>query len=1200
MTEDGSNTRWTLTGPQGVLQSNYLFSADDLSLGLLPAGTYSLRVSATNPGNYSFRLIDTLDPGASALIGIGTSAVPTGPLISGSISPANSSRFYRFNGINGDSLTFDNISFTPATSANWSLISPYGDVVGLGALETDNTFRLNHTGVWTLVVQAPVAETTVNNFSFRVRWNNFIAPPAVPGTTITPGNTVSSDISVALEDDFYKFTLSSPARLWFDSMTEDGSNTRWTLTGPQGVIQSDYLFSFDDLSLGLLPAGTYSLKVSAINPGNYSFRVLDLAAATPLPTVPATLNPSNSTNLHQFNGTQGQILYFDNNSFSTTDTTGGTSNSTWSLYDQFGTRLFIQSIAADGGRIVLPNTGTYTVVVQGYISTDGTTTYGFSAIPVNDSTENELWGTSASESFEVVVDSPSSRRVYRNGNLLGTITNTSPLVIDGRGGNDVLRVLGTSAADTMVATSSAVSVGGTSVSFSGINRLLIQSEGGNDQITVNSVSLGVIVALDGGANDDTLAVSAAVSAPVILQGGADNDTLTGGAGNDALRGNAGNDLMNGYFGNDTLFGGSGDDTYVMAATSGSEVDTLNESAGSGTDTVTYSSITTGVTFSLGLTTPQVVHSGRAVVLSSDVAFENVLGGTAGDSLTGNSAGNSLSGFGGSDTLDGASGNDSLVGGIGDDVYRFTTTAGPETDFVTELASEGTDTLNFSLISVPVTLNLSSTAVQPVHSGRSLQVNSTSTLENAQGGSAGDSLIGGTGANVLTGNGGADTLNGFFGDDTLVGGLGDDVYNFGSTSGSEADVATEQPSEGNDTLNFSGLSIPVTLNLSSTALQEVHASRSLQVNSTSTFENATGGSAGDSLTGGTGNNVLTGNGGSDTLNGFFGNDTLVGGLGDDTYIFGSASGSEADVATEQTGQGNDTLNFAGIAAPVSLNLSSTALQPVHANRSLQVNSTSTFENATGGSAGDSLTGGTGNNILTGNGGADTLNGFSGNDTLRGGLGDDVYVFGTASLAESDVVEELLNQGTDTLNFGAIGTGVTVDLGTTAVQNVHTNRTLALNRIDSVENATGGAGADVLRGNSLANSLVGNNGNDILVGLNGNDTLSGGIGNDILVGGRGLDNLNGNQGEDLLIAAYTLSAGLEDSSAFLTTVSTTWFGAGTFATRQAALTPVLVPASTVINDADLDTLTSSLDLSLDWLFAALADGVTKDAGDILTLL
>ena len=207
---------------------------------------------------------------------------------------------------------------------------------------------------------------------------------------------------------------------------------------------------------------------------------------------------------------------------------------------------------------------------------------------------------------------------------------------------------------------------------------------------------------------------------------------------------------------------------------------------------------------------------------------------------------------------------------------------------------------------------------------------------------------------------------------------------------------------------------------------------------------------------------------------------------------------------------------------------------------------------------------------------------------------------AAGVEADVVTELANQGTDTLNFSTLTTAVTLDLGLTGAQEVHLNRTLALNLVNSFENAIGGSGADILRGNALANSLSGGNGNDILVGLDGIDVLTGGIGNDILLGGRGADNLNGNQGEDLLIAGFTLSAGVEDSGTFLTTVSTTWFGAGTFATRRTALIPVLVPASTVINDAEADTLTSSLDLSLDWLFAAVADSVTRDATDVLDLI
>jgi hypothetical protein len=50
-------------------------------------------------------------------------------------------------------------------------------------------------------------------------------------------------------------------------------------------------------------------------------------------------------------------------------------------------------------------------------------------------------------------------------------------------------------------------------------------------------------------------------------------------------------------------------------------------------------------------------------------------------------------------------------------------------------------------------------------------------------------------------------------------------------------------------------------------------RVLQLNTSSTFENATGGSAGDSLTGGTVANILNGGGSTDTMNGFFGRDTL---------------------------------------------------------------------------------------------------------------------------------------------------------------------------------------------------------------------------------------------------------------------------------------------------------------------------------------
>ncbi len=57
--------------------------------------------------------------------------------------------------------------------------------------------------------------------------------------------------------------------------------------------------------------------------------------------------------------------------------------------------------------------------------------------------------------------------------------------------------------------------------------------------------------------------------------------------------------------------------------------------------------------------------------------------------------------------------------------------------------------------------------------------------------------------------------------------------------------------------------------------------------------------------------------------------------------------------------------------------------------------------------------------------------------------------------------------------------------------------------TIENAEGGAGADLLIGNAVGNILRGLAGNDILAGREGDDSLNGGAGDDRLVGGDGYD-------------------------------------------------------------------------------------------------
>lgn len=124
------------------------------------------------------------------------------------------------------------------------------------------------------------------------------------------------------------------------------------------------------------------------------------------------------------------------------------------------------------------------------------------------------------------------------------------------------------------------------------------------------------------------------------------------------------------------------------------------------------------------------------------------------------------------------------------------------------------------------------------------------------------------------------------------------------------------------------------------------------------------------------------------------------------------------------------------------------------------------------------------------------------------------------------------------FSALTIDVNLSLRIAAIQNVHDDRTLKLNRGVTFENVVGGSGNDILMGNSLANTLTGKAGNDILVGNAGNDKLPGGAGRDILIGGRGADVLKGGADEEILIAGRTTSDALFSN---LSDLRTEWISA-----------------------------------------------------------
>jgi Ca2+-binding RTX toxin-like protein len=195
-----------------------------------------------------------------------------------------------------------------------------------------------------------------------------------------------------------------------------------------------------------------------------------------------------------------------------------------------------------------------------------------------------------------------------------------------------------------------------------------------------------------------------------------------------------------------------------------------------------------------------------------------------------------------------------------------------------------------------------------------------------------------------------------------------------------------------------------------------------------------------------------------------------------------------------GEGRDRLDFASLTVsdPLTLDLKNDTTLAAHLNRTIRTGGTgqsTNFEDATGGSGNDTLTGSALFNILIGNAGNDVLNGGEGSDNLIGGTGNDTYIFGTAFSVQTDTITELNGGGTDRIDFSTLLMGDNLNVNF-AAQNfaTHTNRIVRAtdaNQLNFFEDVFGGAGNDVLVGNTANNVLSGGDGNDTLIGLTGND-------------------------------------------------------------------------------------------------------------------
>ncbi|MBS3960943.1 MAG: type I secretion C-terminal target domain-containing protein [Sandarakinorhabdus sp.] len=206
------------------------------------------------------------------------------------------------------------------------------------------------------------------------------------------------------------------------------------------------------------------------------------------------------------------------------------------------------------------------------------------------------------------------------------------------------------------------------------------------------------------------------------------DVIKGGSGSEQLWGYAGDDTLIGNSGDDQLSGGTGNDTYIFKA--GDGLDTINEYASEGTDTIRLEGISTGDVYMwntvlYGTYAQLVIQYGATDKIAiANGSYNSTSGATVGhveqiifddntvwdltgglhmrlpngsttafgtaydDTIVGGSGNDYIEGGAGNDTLIGGSGSDNLVGGAGDDFLS----GGFGSDYLS--GGAGADTFHF--------------------------------------------------------------------------------------------------------------------------------------------------------------------------------------------------------------------------------------------------------------------------------------------------------------------------------------------------------------------------------------------------------------------------------------------------------------------------------------------------------------------------
>ncbi|MCC3595807.1 MULTISPECIES: putative Ig domain-containing protein [unclassified Microcoleus] len=330
---------------------------------LRETGEYHLVIDGTDntTGNYGFRLVDVEDPQAVPLLNLDAD-------ISNTLAPGTKIDFYQFKPAVGQPLYFD-LAASTGSDVRWVLYGPDNKPVPASGW-TNSDFEITPTIKGTYILALQNNSPTPANYSFKVA-----TPPVPTPTALSLGTTVSGTIGEAGERKEYTFAGTPGQRVYFDSQGASNNNIQFKLVSPSGAEFGNNTWNaanpgayWNPANTDLPPttlteSGTYRLIVDGSDSatGTYTFRLQDVAAATPLPVAtptPSRLEPGNETELYKFTGTAGQRLNFD-------AAVPFGSSASWVVYGPNNQVVPQTGVSGSDFNLMLPANGEYVLAVRG-------------------------------------------------------------------------------------------------------------------------------------------------------------------------------------------------------------------------------------------------------------------------------------------------------------------------------------------------------------------------------------------------------------------------------------------------------------------------------------------------------------------------------------------------------------------------------------------------------------------------------------------------------------------------------------------------------------------------------------------------------------------------------------------------------------------------------------------------------------------